>query len=122
MNFTAKQEIEINKLVNNIVKDNKRITNVFREEDKYKGTIDESLIITFIKGDSVHLQDENYDTFEELYHYYSRTNQIVGFVNIHHLNQDVLIVQEYASLNGQVNGSHKIFKKYLDKDGNFSYC
>lgn len=122
MNFTANQEIKINDIVNKILIKNERITHVFREESKYRNTKDEDLTITFIKGDSVHLSDE-YDLYlEDLWNFYSERKQIVGQLMIHHFDDNNLLVREYASLDGQVNGSHLVCRYKIDKKGINNYC
>lgn len=122
MNFTANQELKINDLVNKIIMKNERITHVFREESKYKNTQDEDLTITFIKGDSVHLQDEDFDGFDDLWDYYSKRKQVVCQLMIHHLDNENLLVREYMSLDGQMNGSHLVSKYKIDKKGINNYC
>lgn len=122
MNFTANQELKINDLVNKIIMEDDRITHVFREESKYKNTKDEDLIITFIKGDSVHLSDE-YDLYlEDLWNFYSERKQIVCQLMIHHLDNENLLAREYVSLDGQMNGSHLVSKYKIDKKGINNYC
>jgi hypothetical protein len=122
MNFTANQELKINDLVNKIIMEDDRITHVFREESKYKNTKDEDLIITFIKGDSVHLSDE-YDLYlEDLWNFYSERRQIVCQLMIHHLDNENLLVREYMSLDGQMNGNHLVSKYKIDKKGINNYC
>ena len=122
MNFTANQELKINDLVNKIIMEDDRITHVFREESKYKNTKDEDLIITFIKGDSVHLQDEKFDGFDDLWDYYSKRKQIVCQLIVHHLDDENLLVREYMSLDGQMDGSHLVSKYKIDKKGINNYC
>lgn len=122
MNFTANQELKINDLVNKIIMEDDRITHVFREESKYKNTKDEDLIITFIKGDSVHLSDE-YDLYlEDLWNFYSERKQIICQLMIHHFNDENLLVREYMSLDGQMNGSHLVSRYKIDKKGINNYC
>lgn len=121
MNFTANQELKINDLVNKIIMKNERITHVFREESKYKNTQDEDLTITFIKGDSVHLQDEDFDGFDDLWDYYSKRKQVVGQLMVHHL-EDNLLVREYVSLDGHVNGSHLVCKYKINKNSINDFC
>lgn len=122
MNFTANQELKINDLVNEVIMEDDRITHVFREESKYKNTKDEDLIITFIKGDSVHLQDEKFDGFDDLWDYYSKRKQIVCQLIVHHLDDENLLVREYMSLDGQMDGSHLVSKYKIDKKGINNYC
>lgn len=122
MNFTANQELKINDLVNEVIMEDDRITHVFREESKYKNTKDEDLIITFIKGDSVHLQDEKFDGFDDLWNFYSERKQIVCQLIVHHLDDENLLVREYMSLDGQMDGSHLVSKYKIDKKGINNYC
>ena len=122
MNFTANQELKINDLVNKVIMEDDRITHVFREESKYKNTKDEDLVITFIKGDSVHLQDEKFDGFDDLWDYYSKRKQVVGQLILHHLDDENLLVREYMSLDGQMDGSHLVSKYKIDKKGINNYC
>ena len=122
MNFTANQELKINGLVNKIIMEDDRITHVFREESKYKNTKDEDLVITFIKGDSVHLQDEKFDGFDDLWDYYSKRKQVIGQLIVHHLDDENLLVREYMSLDGQMDGSHLVSKYKIDKKGINNYC
>ena len=122
MNFTANQELKINGLVNKIIMEDDRITHVFREESKYKNTKDEDLVITFIKGDSVHLQDEKFDGFDDLWDYYSKRKQVIGQLIVHHLDDENLLVREYMSLDGQMDGNHLVSKYKIDKKGINNYC